>query len=90
MAITVRIVKKGYGHSVGQVLSLTEFDAGHLMAFGYAVPVVQEREKAIAAPPEVRVAEAQPLPATEAGEIVIKPLSEPVSFFNRRGRRKKT
>lgn len=56
--IKVEIVKDGYGHSVGQVLELTEFDAGHLMAFGFAVPYVKRQyETAIEKPIEIRAEE---------------------------------
>lgn len=56
--ISVRIVKPGYGHEVGNCLELCEFEAGHLIAFGYAVPYTpQGRECAVDGPLEVRAIE---------------------------------
>ena len=74
MAITVKVIKAGYGHKPGQVLTLNEFDAGHLMGFGFAVPYVEPKvETQMVAPNEIRVL----------------PIETPVKFFKRRGRRKK-
>jgi hypothetical protein len=53
--IAVRIVKEGYGHTPGDCLTLCEFEAGHLIAFGYAVPYEpQGRECAVDGPLEIR------------------------------------
>jgi hypothetical protein len=84
MAIKVEIVKKGYGHSIGQVLTLNEFDAGHLMAFGFAVPYVAKKyESQIVSPPETRIA-----PAIEEKPVDIIPaIKKPVQIFKRRGRK---
>ena len=74
MAITVRVIKAGYGHKPGQVLTLNEFDAGHLMGFGFAVPYVEKNvECAVEKQPEIRVT----------------PIEKPVTFLKRRGRPKK-
>lgn len=86
MSIKVKIIKEGYGHKPGQVLELTEFEAGHLMGFKYAVPYIEGREVRPAAPPETRVEhshEPVEMPAP------VEDKKEPASFFKRRGRRKK-
>lgn len=80
--ITVKIIKDGYGHKPGQVLTLNEFDAGKLMAFGYAVNhVVPKAEPVIetqmVAPPEIRVVPVIEKPVDAAG------------FFKRSYRRKR-
>ncbi len=80
--ITVKIIKDGYGHKPGQVLTMNEFDAGHLMAFGYAVNHVAPKaepviETQMMAPPEIRV---EP--------VVEKPL-DGTGFFKRSYRKKR-
>ena len=80
--ITVKIIKEGYGHKPGQVLILNEFDAGRMMAFGYAVNHVVPRaepviETQMVAPPEIRVV-----------PVVEKPV-DASGFFKRSYRRKK-
>lgn len=51
----VKVVKEGYGHAPGDCLTLCEFEAGHLIAFGYAVPYTPEgRECATDGPVEIR------------------------------------
>ena len=94
MPFKVRIIKDGYGRKAGQVVTVTEFDGGHLMAFGFAVPYVEERrEVQTVAPPETRVV----LPKIET--IVTPPVvdlkvdapkvEKPKGIFGRRGRQKK-
>ena len=89
--ITVKIVKDGYGHKPGQVLTLTEFDAGHLMAFGYAVnyeppkPGLKVETQMVAAP-EVRAfihERAEPV------KIIVEPERKRSGIFGKRGRPKK-
>lgn len=76
MAITVKVIKEGYGHKPGQVLTLNEFDAGHLMGFGFAVPYVESK------------VETQKMVQPE-NRIEVKEPENPSAFFKRRGRRKK-
>jgi hypothetical protein len=77
MSISVKIVKEGYGHKPGQMLKLTEFDAGHLMAFGYAVPYFEPKvETQMVEPPETRV------------EPVIEKPVDVAGYFKRSYRRK--
>jgi hypothetical protein len=96
----VKVIKPGYGHKEGHILELNETDAGHLMAFGYAVPyVVHKIETRPVAPPEIRfkpLPHEEPVPETEA---VAPPIiqgpeeiesKKPPGLFGRRGRRKKT
>jgi hypothetical protein len=91
--IMVRIIKNGYDHKEGQVFSCSEFEAGHLMAFGYAVPAVEKKpERRPVVPPETRIEtlpeiEIQPEPEIK---IEVKPeIKKPAGIF-RRARRKKT
>jgi hypothetical protein len=91
--IIVRIIKNGYGHKEGQVFSCSEFEAGHLMAFGYAVPAVEKKpERRPVVPPETRIEtppaiETQPIPEIKTE---VKPdIKKPAGIF-RRGRRKQT
>ncbi len=80
--ITVKIIADGYGHKPGQVLTMNEFDAGHLMAFGYAVNHVAPKaepavETQMVAPPETRI------------EPVIEKPVEAAGYFKRAYRRKR-
>jgi hypothetical protein len=80
--ITVKIIKEGYGHKPGQVLSLNEFDAGRLMAFGYAENHVAPKvgpviETQMVAPPEIRI------------EPIIEKPVDAGGYFKRAYRRKK-
>ena len=86
MAITVKVIKAGYGHKPGQVLTLNEFDAGHLMGFGFAVPFVEGKEIMAVSPPETRNEHSH-----EPIEDVLNKEEEKAApiFFKRRGRRKK-
>lgn len=77
MAITVKIVKAGYGHLPGQVLTLNEFEAGHLIAFGYGVTFHDKAES-------IETQTVKP-PETQSG---FTPVEKPISFL-RKGRRKK-
>ena len=89
MAITVKVIKEGYGHKPGQVLTLTEFDAGHLMAFGYAVPfVAQKVEAQIVVQPETRHIEVSSIVAGKRELVEIEETKKPPAFFRRRGGRK--
>lgn len=76
--ITVKVVKEGYGRKPGQVLTLSEFDAGLLLAFGYAVNYEAPK-------PDLKV-ETQ---MVSQPEIRVEAIEQPVSFFKRRGRPKK-
>jgi hypothetical protein len=83
--MTIRIIKDGYGRKAGQVVTVTEFDGGHLMAFGFAVPYVEDkRQTAVVAQPETRTE-----PSSKTEQKIIHPIEQPVSFFKRRGRPKK-
>ena len=80
--ITVKIIKDGFGHKPGQVLSLNEFEAGKLMAFGFAVNYVVPKvepviETQMVAPPEIRV-----------DPVVEKPV-DAGGYFKRAYRRKR-
>ena len=89
--IKIKIIKEGYGHSVGQVLELTEFEAGHLMGFKYAIPYVEPKiETRPAVQPEVRIL-VPPIPIiVHEHEVEAKKEPEkPAGFFGKRGRRKK-
>jgi hypothetical protein len=56
--IKVLITKKAYKYTPGQVIDMTEFDAGHAFGFKYGVPFVEKKyEAAIEAPIEIRVEE---------------------------------
>jgi len=89
--ITVKVVKDGYGHKPGQVMTLSEFDAGHLMSFGYAVNYEPPKpelkiETQMVAPPEVRVnafIDKRPDPV----KLVVEPEPKPLGIF-RRGRQR--
>ena len=88
--LTVKIVKEGYGHKPGQVLTLTEFDAGHLMAFGYAVNYEPPKpelkvETQMVAVPEVRAFVHQ---REEPVKIIVEPERKGRGLF-KRGRPKK-
>lgn len=87
MAIKVRIVNKYHGYSPGQVVTLNEFEAGHLMAFKYAVPYIEGRETRPVVPPETRIDHVhEPIKL----EVIKEEENEkPSTFFKRRGRRKK-
>ena len=81
--ITVKVIKEGYGHKPGHVLKLTEFEAGHLTAFGYAVPYVEQKiETQMVSAPEKRI-------EPEKAKIIepAKP-AETVGYFKRAYRRK--
>ena len=90
MAIKVKITKEAYGHKPGQVLELSEFEAGHLMGFGFAVPYVEPKvENAKAVQPEVRIL-VPPVPIIVTDSVTEKKEPEkPSGLFGRRGRRKK-
>jgi len=80
--ITVKIIKDGFGHKPGQVLTLNEFDAGRLMAFGYAENYVAPKvepviETQMVAPPEIRI-----------DPVLEKPI-DAVGYFKRTYRRKR-
>ena len=83
--MTLKIIKDGYGRKTGQVVNVTEFDGGHLMAFGFAVPYVEDkRQAAVVTQPETRIE-----PGSKPEQKIITPIEQPVSFFKRRGRPKK-
>ena len=73
MAITLRIIKNGYGYKTGQVITAKDdFESGHLMGFGfaepYSVPVVEKKiETQMVTPPETRVEPAVEKPSDAAG-----------------------
>ena len=92
MSIKVKIIKDGYGHKPGQILELTEFEAGHLMGFKYAVPYIEPViETRPVVQPEVRIF-IPPVPVAKPEQIVVaaKEPDKAVGFFGkRRGRPKK-
>jgi hypothetical protein len=84
--IKVLITAKAYKYSPGQVVEMTEFDAGHAFGFKYGVPYIEQRptiETAIAKPPEVRELN------HEHNPVEVKPIEqvEKQTFFKRRGRK---
>ena len=91
--ITVKIIKEGFGHKPGQVLTLTEFDAGRLLAFDFAetytvpkvAPVVETQ---IVIQPETRHIEVSNLGAGKREFVEIEETKKPPAFFRRRGGRK--
>jgi hypothetical protein len=84
----VKIIKKGYGHSIDQVLTVSEFEGGHLMAFGFAVPYVENKvETRPQAPPEIRKIDITRIEPKEPEYLEVKE-EKPKSIF-RRGRPKK-
>jgi len=83
--MTLKIVKDYHGYKSGQVVTVTEFEGGHLQAFGFAVPYVEDkRQTAVVAQPETRIE-----PSSHPEQKIIQPIEQPVSFFKRRGRPKK-
>ena len=83
--MTLKIIKDYHGYKSGQVVTVTEFDGGHLMAFKYAVPYVEDkRQAAVVTQPETSIE-----PASQPEQKIVQPIEQPVSFFKRRGRPKK-
>lgn len=87
MGITVKIINKYRHYTPGQILTLAEQDASHLMAFKFAVPYIEGRETRPVVPPETRIDHVhEPIKL----EVIKEEENEkPSTFFKRRGRRKK-
>ena len=87
--ITVKIIKEGFGHKPGQVLTLTEFDAGRLLAFDFAETYTVPKVTPIIETQMVSAPEVREMATQDTIEIKIEPETKNHGIFKRRGRRPK-